>query len=254
MLPTTWAPAHPSHLLAVALLAGLVALVLARALWHVGFRLAETSMLLLAAPVLSSATLPWALLERDGSIVLVNVAGFLVPLLIAVKVVAERRVPLDATLVAVAAVALVCYPVSLAVPDEGILLYYRIPAVVAGLVAVSLCWRRWKQAGLVAFIAGSLGVILGADLARLPELLDAEGARRVVLGGAGVLDGIFLVGLLGALVAVCVAGADRFVQALRRKPAARPPSREPEPVAAVTLGEFTWLPPVDRARPGGGAD
>lgn len=242
MLPTTWAATNPAHLVAIALLAGIVALTLARALAQVGFRLAETSMLLLAAPILSSAELPWTLLERDGSIVLMNVAGFVVPLVVGVKILAQRRVPIETALVAIAAVTLVAYPTSMAVPDQGILLYYRIPALVAGGVAVALCWRNWEQAGLVAFVAGSVGVILGADFAHLPELLAADGARRIVLGGAGILDGIFLVGILGSLIAVLVAGADRFVLALRKRPAPRAP---PADGPAVTVADFTWVP--DRA-------
>lgn len=233
MIPTTWAPAEPFHLLAIGLAACALALLLSRALTHVGFGLVETSALVVAAPLLSTAELPWAILARGDSIVFANVAGFVVPLLIGAKALASRAIRFAPTLAAIAAVSLTAYWASIAVPDEGILLFYRVPALVAGGVAVAFCWKRWREAGIMAFVAGSCGVVLGADLARLPELLAAEGARRIVLGGAGVFDGIFLVGVLGALLVVVVAGADRALAALR-KPA-------PAPVASTR--EFTWVRP-----------
>lgn len=46
---------------------------------------------------------------------------------------------------------------------------------------------------MIAYIGGTLGVLIGADLLRL------DAVRK--LGGAGTFDGIFLSGLVAALLA-----------------------------------------------------
>ncbi len=51
----------------------------------------------------------------------------------------------------------------------------------------------------VAYVGGSLGALIGADLMnwrRLPEL----GAPVVSLGGAGTFDGIYITGLVSVLL------------------------------------------------------
>jgi uncharacterized membrane protein len=64
----------------------------------------------------------------------------------------------------------------------------------------------------VAYIAGTLGTLIGADLLNLPAILrgsllptaPGETPSRVVssIGGAGVFDGIFLTGILAPFLAV----------------------------------------------------
>jgi len=68
--------------------------------------------------------------------------------------------------------------------------------LVAGAAAIVLAPGA---ASRVAYVGGMLGVPIGVDLwnlpavRRLPELM-------LIIGGAGVFDGIFLVGVLAALV------------------------------------------------------
>ncbi|MCH7552064.1 DUF1614 domain-containing protein, partial [Patescibacteria group bacterium] len=45
-----------------------------------------------------------------------------------------------------------------------------------------------------------LGVLIGADLLRLPKVMKGE-VGIMSIGGAGVFDGIFLVGIVAALLA-----------------------------------------------------
>jgi uncharacterized membrane protein len=61
----------------------------------------------------------------------------------------------------------------------------------------------------VAYIAGTLGTLIGADLLNLPAILrgdlaspgDAEGGVVMdSIGGAGVFDGIFLTGILAPIL------------------------------------------------------
>jgi uncharacterized membrane protein len=53
---------------------------------------------------------------------------------------------------------------------------------------------------VVAFISGVLGTIIGADLLHLPQIMNKSN-RMMVIGGAGVFDGIFLIGIIASILA-----------------------------------------------------
>ena len=70
-------------------------------------------------------------------------------------------------------------------------------AVTAAIVALLL---RREQAAPLAYIGGSLGTLLGADLLNLGNI-QGLGAPVASIGGAGTFDGIFLTGILAVLIA-----------------------------------------------------
>jgi uncharacterized membrane protein len=51
----------------------------------------------------------------------------------------------------------------------------------------------------VAYIAGTLGTLIGADLLRLKEI-GQLGAPVASIGGAGTFDGVFLCGIIAVLL------------------------------------------------------
>jgi uncharacterized membrane protein len=53
---------------------------------------------------------------------------------------------------------------------------------------------------MVAYISGTLGVLIGADLLHLRHLA-ALRSPVVSIGGAGTFDGIFLTGIIAVLLA-----------------------------------------------------
>ncbi|GEM_PF-1938729 len=146
-----------------------------------------------------------------------NLAGCVVPVAVGVKVLVDRRLPGAEAVVVVGIGVLVAFASSRVVPDRGILLQYRLPALVVGVVAAGLLHRRPEAAGAAAFAGGGVGVLLGADVMHLRALADAGGAGRIILGGAGLLDGIYLVALLSALVAEAVAALLRAVVGVRSR-------------------------------------
>jgi uncharacterized membrane protein len=75
--------------------------------------------------------------------------------------------------------------------------------------------KGYYTAPALAYISGSMGTLLGADIFSLltpgvlPALSPPMGQRTMILsiGGAGVFDGIFLTGVLAvflAAVTVCI--------------------------------------------------
>lgn len=129
-----------------------------------------------------------------------NATGCLVPAAVGIKIALERRAPFAEIVLLLSVGTLVAYGSSHVVPSRGVLLQYRVPALVVGVLAAGLLYRVPERAGAAAFAAGGLGVVIGADLLHLGELADA-GAGRIILGGAGLLDGILLVAVLAAAVA-----------------------------------------------------
>jgi uncharacterized membrane protein len=57
-----------------------------------------------------------------------------------------------------------------------------------------------KDAAPLAYVAGSMGTLIGADLMNLSKVRDL-GAPVASIGGAGKFDGIFLTGLVAVLLA-----------------------------------------------------
>ena len=125
----------------------------------------------------------------------VNVGGALIPLAIAGFLL--FRVPLEETLIALLLMTLVAWKLSRVVPGKGVALPIFIPPLFAALFAFLLAPG---EPALVAFVAGTLGVLLGADILRLPQVMRGE-VSMLSIGGAGVFDGIFLVGIMAALLA-----------------------------------------------------
>ncbi|OPZ88771.1 MAG: hypothetical protein BWY73_01618 [candidate division TA06 bacterium ADurb.Bin417] len=124
----------------------------------------------------------------------VNIGGALVPLLICLFLL--PRAPLARTLMATAVMVLVCYLVARPVPEVGITIPTFLPPLAAVLCAFIFSPGRRAP---VAYIAGVLGVLIGADLLHLADFPPGPGFLSI--GGAGVFDGIFLVGIMAALFA-----------------------------------------------------
>jgi uncharacterized membrane protein len=130
------------------------------------------------------------------TVVAINVGGCLVPLAFSVYLL--RHNPLNPLMVisAVALVSAVCRLASRPVPGVGI----GIPIFVAPLVAaiVSLIIDPEYSAPL-AYISGTLGVLIGADISRLNDIRKM-GTPFASIGGAGTFDGIFLSGIVAVLL------------------------------------------------------
>ena len=108
-----------------------------------------------------------------------------------------------------AGVLLLTFLFSSATPDLGItegFPQYLLPPVAAGFVAAIAAPRLLRGAeGLalpVAYAAATFGVLAGADILREPPLYPSAAPGLYVIGGAGVLDLVYLSGLLAFVAAV----------------------------------------------------
>ena len=148
-----------------------------------------------------SAMLPDMTRLQQQTVIAVNVGGCLIPAGLAAYEFLNLGGLGSRFLVAGIAACIVnvvvCYMVARPVPGVGILIPGFVPALAAALLGLVL---GADQAAPVAFVAGTLGPLIGADLLHLREI--EESAIGVAsIGGAGTFDGIVLSGIIAAYLA-----------------------------------------------------
>lgn len=128
--------------------------------------------------------------------VAVNVGGCLVPVLFSLYLIKNFGVPPLQIVVATAFVTLVSYFMSRPIPGVGIGMPILVAPLAAALAAIFL-GDEFRSP--LAYISGSLGVLIGADLLRLKDIRRMA-APIASIGGAGTFDGIFMTGLVAVLL------------------------------------------------------
>jgi uncharacterized membrane protein len=131
-----------------------------------------------------------------GTVIAVNVGGAVIPTLVSLYLLIKRQLWGEG-LIAIAVVAAVCHWLAQPVPGLGIALPVFVPALTTAFVALLLSRR---DAAPLAYIGGSLGTLIGADLFNFGKI-QGLGAPVASVGGAGTFDGIFLIGILAVLLA-----------------------------------------------------
>jgi uncharacterized membrane protein len=137
----------------------------------------------------------------QGTVIAVNVGGAVIPTLLSLYLLFKRDLWVKGT-IATAIVALVLHWLANPVPGLGIAVPVFVPVVTTAAVALLLTRR---DAAPLAYIAGSLGTLIGADLTNLDKVRGL-GAPVASIGGAGTFDGIFLTSILAVLIANLYAG------------------------------------------------
>jgi len=139
--------------------------------------------------------------EWPGTVVAVNFGGAVVPVILSIYLLVKNRLYAKG-LLGVAIVTVVVYWMAHPVRGVGIAEPTFIPPLVTAAVALLL---SRKSAPPLAYIAGSLGTLIGADILNLDKI-QGLGAPVASIGGAGTFDGIFLTGILSVLLAALVTG------------------------------------------------
>ena len=134
--------------------------------------------------------------EWPGTVIAVNVGGALIPALVSFYLLVRHHLWAQG-LLATAIVAAVCHALARPVHGLGIALPVFVPALSTAVVALILSRRH---AAPLAYIGGSLGTLIGADLLNLGKL-HGLGAPIASIGGAGTFDGIFLTAIVAVLIA-----------------------------------------------------
>ena len=147
-----------------------------------------------------------------GTILAINVGGAIIPVLLSLVLIVKNNLYRNAAW-GVALVSLACYLLAEPLPGLGIAIPVFYPPVIAAIVALTLS-RRF--AAPLAYVCGSLGTLIGADLMHLADFRGL-GAPVVSIGGAGTFDAIFVSALLGVLIAG-ILNRRKIAQSARARP------------------------------------
>ena len=134
--------------------------------------------------------------DTPGTILAINVGGGLIPILLSLYLMIKNGIHKKA-MWAVLIVAIACYAMAIPIEGVGIAIPIFYPPLIAAVVAVLL---SRPFAAPLAYVSGTLGTLIGADLLNLP-LVSQLGAPVMSIGGAGTFDAIFLTGILAGLLA-----------------------------------------------------
>lgn len=132
----------------------------------------------------------------QGTLIMLNVGGALIPILVSFYLLVRTGM-LVRMAIGTVIVAAVVHSLAYLVPGVGIAVPMVAPPLVAAGVALVVAFRR---APPVAYVAGSMGTLIGADLMNLGQIARL-GVPFVSIGGAGTFDGVFLTGILAGLLA-----------------------------------------------------
>jgi uncharacterized membrane protein len=159
-------------------------------------------------------------------VVAINVGGGIVPIAFSAYLLWRYPSAILLAVIATLLVTLVAKLLARPMPGIGITLPGFIPPIVAAGVAFALVRVFGAPLGMeaiapIAYVAGTLGTLIGADLLNLPLVLrggllaaspqrvwrpgtdvpaNPDKPRVVSIGGAGVFDGVFLTGILAAFL------------------------------------------------------
>ncbi|HZR89502.1 MAG TPA: DUF1614 domain-containing protein [Bradyrhizobium sp.] len=131
-----------------------------------------------------------------GTVLAVNVGGAVIPTMMSIYLVLRYQLWLRAA-IAIIVIALIIHSMATPVRGVGIAVPVFVPVVATAILAFIL---SREYAAPLAYIGGSMGTLIGADLMNLGRI-GGLGAPIASIGGAGTFDGIFLTGILAVLLA-----------------------------------------------------
>jgi len=135
----------------------------------------------------------------------INIGGAVIPLLLSCYLFVKNKLKIMVILIGIGIVSIVSFFVTYPDPEKGIVSvfpFWLLPIIIASLLSVVLYWKEKRKAAPVAYVIGTLGVLLGADCYHLMGLLEQEiySPRNAIIGGAHVFDMVFITGILAVFL------------------------------------------------------
>jgi len=136
--------------------------------------------------------------KLESHYIAINLGGAVIPILLSFYFLITaviQGVELKPIFTAILLMIIISKIFSKVIPGKGIVLPALIPPFFSAIFALILVPQFSAPA---AFISGVLGTLIGADILNLRKIKRYGGYLSI--GGAGVFDGIFLVGIVSALI------------------------------------------------------
>ena len=132
--------------------------------------------------------------RRKITILAVNVGGALIPTFVSIYLLLKTGLYMKAFLATIF-ITLVCFKMARPIRGIGIAIPFFIPPSLAAIFSTLIAY---DSAPVIAYISGTLGTLIGADILNLKKI-GKLGAPVASIGGAGTFDGIFLTGILAVI-------------------------------------------------------
>jgi uncharacterized membrane protein len=134
--------------------------------------------------------------KRKETVLAVNVGGALIPVLLSGYLLFKTGL-WGKAFIATTLMSIITFRLARPVRGLGIALPFFVSPILAALASVIL---SGSHAPVVAYVCGTLGTLIGADLLNLNKI-GRLGAPVASIGGAGTFDGIFLTGIFAVVLA-----------------------------------------------------
>jgi uncharacterized membrane protein len=132
---------------------------------------------------------------KKETVLAVNVGGAIIPVLLSLYLLWKTGLWARGFITTAIMVA-ITYHLARPIKGVGIAMPAFLPPILAALLSVIFAYQH---APALAYIAGTLGTLIGADLLNLGKIKNL-GAPVASIGGAGTFDGIFLTGIVAVLL------------------------------------------------------
>jgi uncharacterized membrane protein len=134
--------------------------------------------------------------KKPETVLAINVGGAIIPSLLSVYLLFKTGLWVKG-LAVTGILVFVTHRLARPVKGVGIAMPAFIPPLVAALLSVIF---SYDYAPVLAYIGGTLGTLIGADLLNIDKIKNL-GAPVASIGGAGTFDGIFMNGIMAVLLA-----------------------------------------------------
>jgi uncharacterized membrane protein len=140
--------------------------------------------------------IPSVVYKQSTTVIALNVGGAVIPILVSVYLLVSHATLLLAAFLGTVIVAVMVHLMARKVKGVGIVTPSILPPIIAAVVSYLLVPG---SPAVVAYVSGTLGALIGADLTNLRGI-GKLGAPMASIGGAGTFDGIFLTGIVAVLL------------------------------------------------------
>jgi len=130
------------------------------------------------------------------TLITINVGGGLIPIAFSLYLMERGTLPFLQVIFGTGIVASISHFISRPLPGVGIGMPIFVAPIAAALTAVII---GPAHSAPLAYVCGTLGVLIGADLLRLKDIR-RMGTPMAAIGGAGTFDGIFMTGIVAVLL------------------------------------------------------
>lgn len=133
----------------------------------------------------------------------INIGGGIIPIVLSIYLYIKNKLQMKKVLLGITIVAVITYFVTFPDPQKGIVSrfpFWLLPVFFASLASIILLWNDKRKAAPFAYISGTIGVLIGADVFHLYTLLKLEPGKNAIIGGADIFDMVFITGILAVII------------------------------------------------------